>query len=203
MQFDPTTLKWQDGYKLLTGAIVPRPIAFVSSISSTGVYNLAAFSFFTAVCANPLAIGFTPMRRMDGSKKDTFNNIMETKQFVVHVVTDAIVEAMNETAPEFPADTDEFSVSHLTPIKSTKVNVPRVKESPIALECELWQTVELGDGGPGSSSLVIGKVVQIHVADELVEDMKIDTAALHPVARLAGHHYTRVNSQTIFELVRK
>lgn len=202
MQFDPLTLPWQDGYKLLTGAIVPRPIAFVSTKSTTGVYNLAAFSFFTAASANPLAVMFTPMRRSDGSRKDTHTNIVATGEFVVNVVTDELVLPMNETAPEFPPDVDEFLHSGLTPVEGVRVSVPRVLESPISLECTLLETVDVGDG-PGSATVVIGKVVYIHVRDDLLADYKISTAALRPVARLAGHAYTRVHEGTIFELVRK
>lgn len=202
MQFDPAALPWQDGYKLLTGAIVPRPIAFVSSMSADGVANLAAFSFFTAASANPLAVMFTPMRRKDGSRKDTYNNIVATREFVVNVVTDELVTPMNETAPEFPPEVDEFVQSGLTPVASTRVMVPRVQESPIALECTLLHTVDVGDG-PGSASVVIGQVVYIHVRDDLVQDYKIETAQLHPVARLAGHMYTRVHAGTVFELIRK
>ncbi|MCY0901412.1 MAG: flavin reductase family protein [Firmicutes bacterium] len=202
MQFDPSAMPWQEGYQLMTGAIVPRPIAFVSTMSESGVLNLAAFSFFTAASANPLAVAFTPMRRQDGTRKDTYMNIMATRQFVVNVVTDAIVAPMNETSPEFAPDVDEFAVSGLTPSPSVRVKPPLVKESPISLECELLQSVDIGEG-PGSASLVVGKVVYIHVRDDLLDGLRIDTASLRPVARLAGHLYTKVDADTIFELVRK
>lgn len=199
MEISPDELEWRDNYKLLTGAIVPRPIGFVSTVSQSGIRNLAAFSFFNGVCPKPLVISFAPMNRSGGEKKDTLRNIEETRQFVVNVVTEDIVLKMNETAPEFPPDVDEFAVSGLTPAPSAIVKPPRVLESPINMECELLQVIQISEL-PGSGSLVLGKVVHMHIADELYFDGKIDGQMLKPVARLAGDEYCKVTHR--FQLKR-
>lgn len=200
MEIVPESLAWKDSYKLLVGSIVPRPIAFVSTVSKDGVRNLAAFSFFNGVCPRPFIISFAPMLRgSDGQKKDTLRNIEETKQFVLNVVNEDIVQAMNETAPEFPPEVDEFSVSGLTPIPSVSVTPPRVKESPIQMECELVQILQFGDE-PGGGFLVLGKVLRMHIRDDLYFDGKIDGHKLKAVARLAGNEYTKTSDT--FTLVR-
>ncbi|PWK10338.1 flavin reductase family protein [Tumebacillus permanentifrigoris] len=202
MQIDPKSLPWQDAYKYLNGAILPRPIAFVSSVDEAGILNLAPFSFFTAVAANPLTICFSVMRRgTDGAKKDTLRNIEATREFVVNIVSEAIGEQMNITATEFPAEISEFDASGLTPIPSTVVRAPRVAESLVNFECKLHQIVEVGGEERGASSLVIGEVVQIHVDDSIHENGKINTRALNPIGRLAGHDYVRVTDT--FEMMRK
>lgn len=195
MEIVPESLAWRDSYKLLVGAIVPRPIAFVSTESKAGIRNLAAFSFFNGVCPRPFIISFAPMLRgSDGQKKDTLRNIEETGQFVVNVVTEDIVQAMNETAPEFPPDVDEFVVSGLTAIPSVSVKPPRVKESPIQMECELYQTIQFGDE-PGAGFLVLGKVLRMHIQDDLYFDGKIDGYKLKPVARMAGDEYAKATDR--------
>jgi flavin reductase (DIM6/NTAB) family NADH-FMN oxidoreductase RutF len=199
MQLDPKTLAWRDVYKLMTGAVVPRPIAFVSTQSRDGILNLAAFSFFNAVCPEPFIISFAPMRRgSDGQKKDTLRNIEETGEFVVNVVTEDIVEKMNLTAPEFPPEVDEFQISGLTPVQSTKVAPPRVGESPIAMECKLKQIISFGDH-VGSGNLVLGEVVYLHVRDDLYDDGRILIDKYRPVARLAGDEYARVTDRFVLK----
>lgn len=202
MQIDPKSLPWQDAYKYLNGAILPRPIAFVSTVDEAGVLNLAPFSFFTAVAANPLTICFSVMRRgTDGAKKDTLRNIEATREFVVNIVSESFGEQMNVTAREFPADVSEFDASGLTPAPSTVIKPPRVQESLVNFECKLHQIVEVGGEERGASALVIGEVVQIHVDDSIHENGKINTRGLNPIGRLAGHDYVRVTDT--FEMVRK
>lgn len=192
IDIDPSTLSNQERYKLLIGSVLPRPIAFVSSMSPEGVPNLAPFSFFTGVCSSPLIICFSPMRRSsDGGKKDTLQNIEATQEFVVHVVTEAMAEKMNQTAAEYPPEVSEFEAVGLTPIPSEKVKPFRVKESPIQMECKLNQIVNLGEH-IGAGSLVLGEVIQIHISPEIYQDGKIITAKLKPIARLAGNSYARV-----------
>lgn len=188
---------WLDSYKLLIGSIVPRPIAFVSTVSPDGVYNLAAFSFFNGVCPRPFIISFAPMFRPSNmEKKDTLRNIEATGQFVVNIVTEDIVAEMNQTSPEFPPDVDEFEVAKLTPIPSTKVIAPRVAESPIHMECELVQVLSFGDA-PGAGNLVLGRVVAMHFSEAVYQNGKIDIEKLRPVARLAGDWYSRTNDRFV------
>ncbi len=199
MVIDPKTSDPYNIYKLLIGSILPRPIAFVSTMGADGIYNLAPFSFFTAVSANPPAIAFAPLLSMDGKRKDTLINAERLGEFVVNVVSEDIVRPMNETSADFPPEIDEFEVSGLTPIPSDVVAVPRVKESHIAMECKLRQIVEMSSL-PMGGSLVIGEVVRFHVDEDYFNDFRIDVDKLRPVGRLAGFSYTRTTDR--FELVR-
>lgn len=202
MNIQPDTLLWSEVYKLMTGAIQPRPIAFVSTINEEGRANLAPFSFFTAICADPMMICFSPMRKgTDGGKKDTLNNIEKTREFVVNIVGEKIVNQMNECAIEFSPEVDEFEEAGLTKVQSEIVKPPRVEESDVQLECVLHEILDFGDK-PGAGSLVIGQVVNIHVKDELYDDGKIDVKKLQPIGRLAGPLYTRAAADT-FALKRK
>ncbi|MDZ5472773.1 flavin reductase family protein [Bacillus sp. 31A1R] len=202
MDLRPETLEWKSAYKLIVGSILPRPIAFVSTIDKNGNTNLAPFSFFTAISAEPMLVCFSPMRRgTDGEKKDTLKNIEDTKQFVINIVSEEFVKEMNDCATDFSSDIDEFDVSGLTKIDSISVLPPRVKESKVQLECELYEALHFGDQ-PGAGSLVIGKVLLVHVDDELYDQGRIDTEKLNPVGRLAGNTYTKPLAET-FELVRK
>ena len=199
MVIDPKTTDPYNIYKLLIGSILPRPIAFVSTMGADGIYNLAPFSFFTAVSANPPAIAFAPLLSMDGKRKDTLVNAERLGEFVVNVVSEDIVRPMNETSADFPPEIDEFEVSGLTPVPSDVVAVPRVKESHIAMECKLRQIVEMSSL-PMGGSLVIGEVVRFHVDEDYFNDFRIDVDKLRPVGRLAGFSYTRTTDR--FELVR-
>lgn len=202
MEVNPEQLPWRDAYKLLVGSILPRPIAFVTSLDKNGVINAAPFSFFTAICADPMLICFSPMRRgTDGMKKDTLANIEATKEFVINVVSEEFVEQMNICAGEFPPETDELEIAGLSKSDSTKVKVPRVKDAKVHLECMLEQVLHFGDH-KGAGSLVIGKVVHVHIADDLYENGRIHTEKLNPVGRLAGQMYTRPLAD-VFELIRK
>ncbi|MBK6658954.1 MAG: flavin reductase family protein [Proteobacteria bacterium] len=199
MVIDPKSTEPFNIYKLLIGSILPRPIAFVSTMGADGIYNLAPFSFFTAVSANPPCIAFAPMLSLDAKRKDTLNNAERLGEFVVNVVSEDIVRPMNETSAEFPPEVDEFEVSGLTPVPSDLVAVPRVKESHIAMECKLRQVVEMSTL-PMGGSLVIGEVVRFHIDDEYFDDFRIDVDKLRPVGRMAGFTYTRTTDR--FDLVR-
>jgi len=202
LEINPAQLPWRDAYKLLVGSILPRPIAFVTTIDDKGVVNAAPFSFFTAICADPLLICFSPMRRgKDGNKKDTLMNIEKTKQFVINIVSEDFVEKMNICATEFPSEMDELEVALLNKVASEMVIAPRVKESKVHLECKLEQVIHFGEHA-GAGSLVIGKVVHVHIADELYENGRIISEKLNPIGRLAGNMYTRPLTDT-FELIRK
>jgi flavin reductase (DIM6/NTAB) family NADH-FMN oxidoreductase RutF len=197
---DPQAAAVSDIYKLMVGVIVPRPIAFVSSISADGVLNLAPFSFFTGISANPPVVCFSPMvRGSDGSTKDTLRNIEAMKEFVVNVVSEDFAPQMNICSTEFSPEVDEFAASRLTPLASDLVKPPRVAESRVNMECRLLQIVTISDK-PLGGSLVIGEVVRFHVADELVHDFKIDPDLLRPVGRMGGPTYTRVTDR--FDMAR-
>jgi len=187
-------------YKLMVGVIVPRPIAFVSSVSPEGIPNLAPFSFFTGISANPPTVCFSPMiRSSDGNRKDTLNNIEATGEFVINVVSEEISVPMNISSIEFPPDVDEFREAGLTPIESDLVKPPRVKESPVNMECRLVQVVHVSPK-PLGGSLVIGEILRFHIRDELFDNFRIDPDKLHPIGRMAGSNYVRTTDR--FDLVR-
>ena len=199
--FSASELSQKEIYKLLIGTILPRPIAFVSTLSLDGKPNLAPYSFFNGVCSKPPTLLFCPMQRgVDGLKKDTLRNIEETKQFVVNVVTETIAEAMNITAGDYAPEISEFEMAKLTPVASEKILPPRVLESPINMECELNQIIYVGDGEVGSGSIVIGTVVCFHIHPKLYENGRIDTSILKPVGRLAGASYCKITES--FEIQR-
>lgn len=188
-------------YKIMIGSILPRPIGWISSVDSRGNANLAPFSFFNAVCSDPPTVLFCPsIRGTDGAHKDTLNNVRTTGEFVVNIVTEGLATAMNMTSTEFPSEIDEIKAAGLTPIPSAVVKPPRVGESPIHYECRVVEILDIGDA-PGGGSIVVGRVVHLHVSDEvLLGEDKIDLAQLKPVGRLAGSGYCRVTD--IFEMVR-
>jgi flavin reductase (DIM6/NTAB) family NADH-FMN oxidoreductase RutF len=197
---DPAGQDYRDIYKLMIGVIVPRPIAFVSSISPAGVRNLAPFSFFTGISANPPTVLFCPMVRLsDGATKDTINNIRQTKEFVVNVVSEEFAGKMNICSTEFPPEVDEFEKSGLTPIPSDLVRPSRVKESHVHMECRLVQIVTISTL-PLGGSIVIGEILRFHVDDELFDDFKIDPDRLKPIGRMGGPSYTRTTDR--FDLIR-
>jgi len=200
MTITPSEHDYRNIYKLMVGAIVPRPIAFVSTISSKGIRNLAPFSFFTGISANPPVICFCPMiRGSDGGRKDTLRNIEAVKEFVVNIVSEEFAEQMNACSAEFPPDVDEFEVSGLTPVASDLVKPPRVKESHINMECRLVQIVDVS-AKPLGGSLVIGEVLRFHVDDALFDNYKIDPDKLQAIGRMGGPTYTRTTDR--FDMIR-
>jgi flavin reductase (DIM6/NTAB) family NADH-FMN oxidoreductase RutF len=201
VEINPETVAWNSMYKIMIGSVLPRPIGWVSSIDANGQPNLAPFSFFNAVCANPPHVLFCPgIRSADRNPKDTLKNVRETGEFVVNIVTEATAEAMNITATELPADVNEFEAAGLTAVPSVTVKPPRVGESPIHYECKVAQIVDLGSE-PGGGSVVIGRVVHLHVDDSLlIGEDKIDLEKLKPIGRLAGASYCRVTD--VFDMIR-
>ena len=200
IELDPKKLTAQDRYKLLIGSIVPRPIGFISTTNSKGVYNLAPFSFFNGVCSNPMSILFCPViRGSDGMEKDTLRNIKETKEFVANIVSEEFAEKMNQCSAEYPPEISEFKESDLTPLPGKIVKAPLVKESKINMECKLLHLIEIGKE-KGAGSVVIGEVVYVHINDEIYKDGKIILSKLNPIGRLGGTSYSRVTD--IFDLER-
>jgi len=199
MKIDPKDLDYEDVYRLFMGAIVPRPIALVSTIGADGVFNLAPFSAFTTASLKPSLIQINIGWKKDGQKKDTLVNIEFSKDFVVNVVNEALAEAMNQSSAEYPPNVDEFKEVGLTPVKADIVKAPMVAESPVNMECQLVQTLEFGDL-PRRSSVVIGEVVRLHIKDELYVNGEIQMFELRVVGRLGGGLYCRTTD--IFELER-
>jgi flavin reductase (DIM6/NTAB) family NADH-FMN oxidoreductase RutF len=197
MIIDPTTVPPQINYRILVGAVVPRPIAFVSTISPEGVRNLAPFSFFNVVCGDPPVICFSPIWR--NPPKDTIVNIRATGEFVVNIVSEDFADRMNICSGEYPSNVDEFSMSGLTPVDSVVVRPPRVKESHVNMECRLMQIVDVS-ARPMGGSLVIGEVVRFHVDDAVIEDFRIDADKLGAVGRMSGSDYARTRDR--FSLIR-
>lgn len=188
-------------YKLMTGSVVPRPIAWVSTLSAEGVPNLAPFSYFNAVAAQPPTLLFVcSYRATDGGQKDTYHNVRATGEFVVNFVPERLAEAMNLTSVEAPPEVDEFERAGLTTTPSVSVKAPRVAESPIHFECKLAQIVPVGEG-PGSARIIIGTVLHMHFDESVYrEGDYIDMEAYRPLARLAGTGYARLGE--IFHLAR-
>ncbi len=195
MIIDPNTFERFNA--VLTGVIVPRPIAFVSTISPSGEVNLAPYSFFNAVSYKNVV--FSSSRHVGNKSKDTLRNIEETGEFVVNIVVDPIAEAMNATAAEFPENEDEFGIAGLTHAPSQAVKAPRVAESPVNIECKLNQIVQLGSGSH-EHGLVIGDIVLMHVRDDIIDGHRIDQDKLMATGRMAGNMYCRTNDR--YEMVR-
>jgi flavin reductase (DIM6/NTAB) family NADH-FMN oxidoreductase RutF len=197
-------------YNLLLNTVAPRPIAWVSSMSAAGEPNLAPFSFFNVVSANPPMLGFSPGRRTPKhavsenespavEQKDTLRNVRETQEFVVNIVTFKLAEAMNLTSGEYDPAVNEFEIANLEWKPSKLVHPRRVAQSPVSFECKLHQILDFNPS-PEGSSLVIGRVVGIHVEEQYVKDGHLDRNSLDLIGRLGGIQYTRTTER--FEMVR-
>jgi flavin reductase (DIM6/NTAB) family NADH-FMN oxidoreductase RutF len=200
-QFDPQILGQRETYKLLIGCVVPRPIAWVSTIDPAGVLNLAPFSFFNAIGSNPPAISISISYADAASpRKDTLRNISDTGEFVVNIVDEDLAQAMNATSANYPPDVDEFEIAGLSAAPCIAVRPPRVDGAPVSLECKLFTLVPVGQG-PGSATLAIGVIQMIHLRADIVNERgHIDITKLRPIARLAGASYAYVHE--IFNMVR-
>jgi flavin reductase (DIM6/NTAB) family NADH-FMN oxidoreductase RutF len=206
MIVSPSEIPHNELYGILLNTVAPRPIAWISTISLSGHPNLAPFSFFNAVCIDPPLLAFAPglrapkqMTSGEGEAKDTLRNVRETKEFVVNVVTYDLREAMNLTSGEYDASVNEFELAKLTPEPSKIVRPPRVGESPVSFECKLHQILDFSTI-PTSSSLVIGRIVAIHLNDAYMKDGKVDRNSLDLIGRLGGIQYTRTTQR--FDMVR-
>ena len=173
-------------YRFMIALILPRPIAFVSTVGSNGAFNVAPFSYFNAITNRPPLVGISINRR-GGEPKDTLHNIRETGDFVVNAVNEPLLEQVVRASGDWPRDVDEFRLTGLTPVESDLVNSPRVGESPASLECRLFRIVELGD-----AFFTVGEIVRGHVDDAVLTDGRVDVAKLKPVGRLGGDGYSVV-----------
>ena len=215
MDVIPSQLSHREIYHILISAVGPRPIAWVSSLSASGQPNLAPFSFFNAVCANPPLLAFAPAMRRPresaaesvgepagapaGQPKDTLRNIRETGEFVINIVTYELAEAMNLTSGEYDASVNEFEVAKLESAPSNVVRPRRVAESPVSFECKLHQILDFNPG-PEGGSLVIGEIVSIHVDERHLKEGRLDRDSLDLIGRMGGLQYTRTTQR--FEMVR-
>jgi flavin reductase (DIM6/NTAB) family NADH-FMN oxidoreductase RutF len=200
MQFDIQNTESSALYKLLTGTIIPRPIAWVATVDENGIDNLAPFSFFNVVSEDPPHIMFSTVRT--GNKnKDTLNNILANQQFVVNLVTEDVVEQMNTTSQSVAADVNEFQLAKVTPIESIYIKPKRVKESLVQFECEMVNHYFIEKHQNGGACIIIGKIITMHIDDSiLMENHKIDLEKYKPVARLAGSNYSKLGE--IFSIKR-
>ena len=188
MWIDPTNLRPREAHELLTSAVVPRPVAFVSTRGKDGVFNVAPFSFFAGICTTPMLIGFSTANKRGGHKKDTLVNIEFSHDFVINVVTESLAEAMNQASASYPSDVDEFKEVNITPVKADLVSSPMVAESPINMECRLEKILEFGEA-PRRSSFIIGQVIRVHIKDEYCEGDKLQQSRLKAIGRLGGESY--------------
>lgn len=198
LQIEPKDVTVPEFHKLLLGGVAPRPIALVSTLSKDGRPNLSPFSFFNAFGANPPIIAFSPARRgRDASLKDTYNNLIDTKECVVQAVTYSMVEQISLASSEYPSDVDEFIKSGLTQIKSDLVKPFRVKESPFQMECKLIEMKSYGEKG-GSPNLAICEVIKLHIEEKVMKDGNIEPNLIDLVARMSANYYCRANGEAIF-----
>ncbi len=196
---DPALQQDRDNYKLLIGSVVPRPIAFVTTLSDEGVLNGAPFSYFSIVSSSPPRLSIS-VQRKDGQMKDTARNSIGAGELVVHIVDESNVEAVNETAASVPADVSEVALAGLTPAASEAVKVPGVAEAKVRMECVLERAIALeGADGGIACDLLIARVVRFHVAEELLQDGRIDASRLAPVSRMAGNDYAKLGSTFTLE----
>ena len=196
---DPSKNTERENYKFLIGSIIPRPIAFVTTLSKGGVLNGAPFSYFNIVSSNPPMISLS-IQRSEGKQKDTARNINDLKEFVIHIVDEQNVAEVNETAASLPSDQSEIEEGNLTPVESEKISVPGVKEAKIRMECVLEQSLELGGLDTPGCDFIIGKVVQFHIDNTIYENGRIDPKGLAAVSRLAGTNYAKIGE--IFSIER-
>jgi len=193
-----TDRSWRDMHRLYLSFVQPRPIAWVSSIDRNGRPNLAPFSFYNMVSANPPIVLFSPALNRHGDAKDTLANIRETGEFVIATVTEHNAIAMNDTSTEFPRGVSEFEIARLTPAPATRVRPALVKEAPVNIECKLRQIIQLGTEN-GAGNVVMGDVLVVHVDESVLgPDGTCDPDKLLAVGRMGGSLYTRTRDR--FEL---
>lgn len=201
MEISPAVMQTLALQKLLNGAIIPRPIGWISTLSAEGQPNLAPFSYFTVVCPNPPHVLYCPGRRGPAAEeKHSLVNARLCGEFVVNIVTEDLAQAMNLTSSEVGPEVDEFVLAGLTTVPSVVVAPPRVAESPIHFECKVTHIVDVSDA-PGGGSIVVGEVVHIHFDESLLLDGgRVNIPALHAIGRLAGAGYSRVSD--LFDMPR-
>ena len=197
MRIDPAQLGAEQAYRLLTGVVVPRPIAWVTSLSQADVVNLAPFSAFTFVSPKPPMLAISVGRKA-GIYKDTATNILHREEYVIHIADSALTHAVHESSAEFPPDISEVAELDLETVPSELIAVPRLAAAPIAMECRFRQCLEFGET---RSRLIVGEVLMFHLRDGLLHNGKIETEALDPIARIAGPRYARLGDIVVLKSV--
>lgn len=192
-RFDLADLAPRAVYKLLIGTVVPRPIAWVTTVDGAGTVNAAPYSFFNCLSADPPIVALGVENWADMRFKDTAYNIRMTEEFTVNIVSDALAEAMNVTAVPFPADVDELKAAGLTAVPGIHVRAPRIAEAPVALECRRHVGIAVGK----SREIVLGRVLAIHIRSDLVDPAThyVDQLGLDALGRMGGHGYARTREQ--------
>lgn len=185
MEFDVEGLETRERYFLLTAAVIPRPIAWVSSLDADGTRNLAPFSYFNLCSATPPIVHFTPTL----GRKDSRSNVLDKAEFVVNIVTPATARAMRISSAAFPPEVDEFESAGVSAEPSRRVEPPRVAEAAIALECKLRHVLQMGEG-----TMIFGDVLHLRLHPAVWRDGRIDPALLQPIGRLSGMNYMTVDN---------
>lgn len=199
MIIDPDNPGTYNMHELGASLIVPRPVAWISTVGPDGTFNAAPFSAFARVSSNPFIVCVSIARRK-GELKDTMKNIEHVRDFVINLVNDDLAGAMNKTAADFPYGVDEIKKAGLTAAASERVTSPRIDEAPASFECKVDRIIELGEPGRGNS-LVLAEVVLIHVKDDLLKGDVVRPEDLKPLGRLGGNLYCHINN--IFEMKRR
>lgn len=188
MRIDPSELGAEQAYRLITGIVVPRPIAWVTSMSASGVVNLAPFSAFTFVSPKPPMLAISVGRKA-GIYKDTAHNILNNEEYVIHIANSTLMTAVHESSTEHPPEVSEVEELKLDTVPSECIKVPRLVVAPIAMECRFRQCLEFGET---RSRLIVGEVLVFHIRNGLLNNGKIETEALDPLARIGGPRYARL-----------
>lgn len=199
MILDAAQLPHADIYRILIGSIAPRPVAWVGTRSKQGSNNLAPFSFYNCFSSKPPIIGFSTIPRTDGRKKDTLQNILDTRVFTLNAASHALVAQMSKSAATLEPDEDEFAYSGLEPAQAPHVDAPYVKQALLVFECTLHEVISFGNE-PGSGNLILGEIRHILIDDSIYQNGRIDFEKLDPVGRLAGNWYSTIRDK--FEVQR-
>jgi len=199
MILKPDELDRPERYGILIGSVLPRPIAWVSTMDLAGNLNLAPFSYFTAVCPQPMTLAFCPGVHANGQKKDTWRNIEQVPEFVINITNEETAERMNLSATVLPYGQSEFEWAQVTPAASQTIQVPRVAEAPIAFECKLQRIVVVSEA-PGGGAAIFGEVQCIYIRDDIYQEGNVNREILRPIGRLSGAGYTRTHDT--FEMKR-
>ena len=196
MEYTPDQLTQRERYKVLTGFVLPRPIAWVTTIGPTGVVNAAPFSFFNVFCEDPPLCMFAANARPDGRVKDTVANIARTGEFVVNLADEPLARAMHDSSGDFPPEVGEPGYLGLKLAPSSKVTVPRLDVAPWAMECRTWKTIDVNT----TRRLIMGEGVNFHIRDELWDPvtMRVNMDRYHPIGRMFADRYCRTDDRVVF-----